>query len=172
MLCCVPWFPPRSDSQRGASSDSQPRQNWQIVNVMLREWLGGGSPASATLFALQSRRSPRFIAAVQPLLLILSLDSSPCAREGHPIACATFCLWRGKGGACERRSWRGGATLSPLRSPRRFAAQPDFHWWRKFGQELNKSFPILRAAPITGSVSRSVDSWRPHSQTTSYQKTN
>ena len=29
--------------------------------------------------------------------------------SAHPIACATFCFWRGKGGACERRSWRGGA---------------------------------------------------------------
>ena len=37
----------------------------------------------------------------------------------------------------------------------------------KFRTNHARVKPISRAAPITGSVSRSVDSWRPHSQTTS-----
>jgi hypothetical protein len=37
--------------------------------------------------------------------------------SAHPIACATFCFWRGKGGACERRSWRGGARSPAAAAP-------------------------------------------------------
>ena len=61
--------------------------------------------------------------------------------SAHPIACATFCFWRGKGGACERRSWRGGA-----RSPA--AAAPD----------ASRPIPIfiggVSSAPITRESSR------------------
>ena len=43
--------------------------------------------------------------------------SSRSPGGGHPIACANFCFWRGKGGACERRSWRGGARSPAAAAP-------------------------------------------------------
>jgi len=84
-----------------------------------------------------------------------------------------YFLFLARQGGCLREevlAW--GRSLSRSRSPRRFAAHLDYHWCAKFRTNHARVKPISRDAPITGSVSRSVDSWRPHSQTTSSQKTN
>ena len=111
-----------------------------------------GIPAPRFLGFLRNPAESQRWAAVTPALAHHGGGRS----SAHPTACATFCFWRGKGGACEFEVLAWGRSLSRSRRPRRFAAQLDCHWWRKLGQELNQSFPILRAAPITGSVSRSV----------------
>ena len=133
----------------------------------------GATPRSARPRAgVDGSPAPRFLGGIAAPGCRHTSSRSPWGgrSSAHPTACATFCFWRGKGGACERRSWRGGATLSPLRSPRRFAAHLDYHWCAKFRTNHARVKPISRAAPITGSVSRSVDSWRPLSQTTSLPK--
>jgi hypothetical protein len=75
-------------------------------------------------------------------------------------------------GVLARDGGVGWGRSLPRRSPRRFAAQLDFHWCAKFRTNHARVKAISHSAPITGSVLQFVHSWRPHSQTTSSQKMN